>query len=65
MNILTNISGHMGVAATREEVETPRIMDTRKSTQRRVIWTGVIMYARNDGVGLYQSQQQIIIEIFY
>ena len=54
LNILTNIDGHMEMAATRAEIVTPSLSDTRTRPQWRDIWTGVIMDVRNDGVGQYQ-----------
>ena len=41
----------MDMVSTREVISTPRILDTRKSPQLRVILIGVIMDASNDGVG--------------
>ena len=53
-NISINISGHMGVAATRVEIVTPRQPDKMTRTKWRSRWTGSTMDARNDGVGRYQ-----------
>ena len=64
-HILINISKHMGVAAKRVKIATPRPQDTRKSPKRRSVWTGVAIDAQNDGLEQYRRNQQIIIEFFY
>ena len=50
-----NIAGHMGEAATRVAIETPRHPDTRKGPQWREGWTGETTNTQNEGVGWYQS----------
>ena len=54
-NILINISGNMGVAATRVSISTPRQPYTRTRPQFRAGCTGAAMDALNYGVGWYQS----------
>ena len=64
-HISINIYGQMGMASTRVAIATTSHPDIRTRTKRRSVWTGANMDTRNDGVGKYQRQQQIIIEIFY
>ena len=47
LHILPNISGHMDVATTREEIATPRQLGTRTSPQRITRLTVEIMDAHN------------------
>ena len=53
LHILTNIAGHMDVESTRKEISIPRILGTIARPQWRARCTGVIMYARNGGMGNY------------
>ena len=50
---LINISRHMGVAATRVGIATPRQSDTITIPQWRTVWKGATIDARNDGVRQY------------
>ena len=55
LHILTNIAGHMDVAATKEEIATPSLLGTRTTPKCRAGWTGAIMDAQNDSVSQYQG----------
>ena len=53
-HISINIDGRMGKEATRVAIATPSHTGKRTMPQRREVYTGETMDARNDGVGRYQ-----------
>ena len=53
-HISINVSGHMGEAATRVLIVTPRHLGTRTSPKWRAGLTVATTDARNNGVGRYQ-----------